>query len=118
MPGRAKLLEGDPTSNKVFVFESDPSEFLGGPVPVYIDSDDPRRYLVDTSFLPSPGDVPDPEESRRARDCGLVFPARRPCRRVVRALGVPEGACVPPGPGRLTPQATRGLATGGRLPGR
>jgi hypothetical protein len=68
MPGRAKLLEGDPTSNKVYVFESDPieydpSESLRGTVPVYIDSDDPRRYRVDTSFLPSPGDVPDPEES-------------------------------------------------------
>jgi hypothetical protein len=68
MPGRAKLLEGDPTSNKVYVFESDPigydpSEFLGGSVPVYIDPDDPRRYLVETGVLPSPCDVPDPEES-------------------------------------------------------
>ena len=68
MPGRAKLLEGDPTSNKVYVFESDPigydpSEFIRGTVPVYIDPDDTRRYLVDTSFLPSPGDEPDLEES-------------------------------------------------------
>jgi hypothetical protein len=26
--------------------------------------DDPHRYLVDTSVLPSPGNVPDPEESK------------------------------------------------------
>ena len=58
----------DPAAGKVYVFESDPigydpSEFITGTVPVYIDPDDPRRYLVDTSFLPSPGNVPDPEES-------------------------------------------------------
>ena len=58
----------DPGAGKVYVFESDPigfdpSEFIAGTVPVYIDPDDPRRYLVDTSFLPSLGNVPDPEES-------------------------------------------------------
>ncbi len=58
----------DPGAGKVYVFESDPigfdpSEFISGTIPVYIDPDDPRRYLVDTSFLPSPGNVPDPEES-------------------------------------------------------
>jgi hypothetical protein len=58
----------DPAGRKVYVFESDPigydpKEFLTGTVPVYIDPDDPRRYLVDTSFLPSLGNVTDPEEA-------------------------------------------------------
>jgi hypothetical protein len=58
----------DPGARKVYVFESDPigfdpSDFLTGTIPVYIDPEDPRRYLVDTSFLPSLGNAPDPEES-------------------------------------------------------
>ncbi|MBX6314157.1 MAG: DUF3592 domain-containing protein [Isosphaeraceae bacterium] len=56
----------DPAANKVYVFESDPlgydpSEFITGTVPVYIDPDDPRRYLVDTTSLPSLGNATDPE---------------------------------------------------------
>ena len=58
----------DQAAGKVYVFESDPigfdpSEFLRGTVPVYVDPADPRRYLVDTSVLPAPGNLPDPEES-------------------------------------------------------
>ena len=58
----------DPTTNKVYVFESDPigydpSEFLRDTVPVFIDPADPRHYLVDTSVFPSPGNVPAPEDS-------------------------------------------------------
>jgi hypothetical protein len=53
----------DPAAGRVYVFESDPigydpSEFLAGTVPVFIDPQDPRRYLVDTSSLPAPGNAP------------------------------------------------------------
>jgi len=48
----------DPVRNEVHVFHSknlwfDPSEFLKGPtLEVLIDPDNPRRYTVETSFLP------------------------------------------------------------------
>ncbi len=57
-PWRITAQWADPLSRKVHVFKSagirfDPKPFLGGEtVPVLIDPDDPRRYMVDLSFLP------------------------------------------------------------------
>jgi hypothetical protein len=54
----------DPAANKVYVFESepigyDPREFLARTIPVFIDPNDPRRYLVDLAVLPALGNRPD-----------------------------------------------------------
>ena len=61
----AKLREVCPgleDEHRIVAQWQDPSEFLSDTVPVYIDPADPRRYLIDTSVLPSPGNAPDPDE--------------------------------------------------------
>ena len=47
----------DPGSQEVHVYRSgnlwfDPSEFVKDTVPVFVDRNDPRKYVVDVSFLP------------------------------------------------------------------
>ncbi len=59
-PWRITAQWTDPLSRKVHVFKSrriwfDPTPFMKGEtVSVLIDPDDPRRYMVDLSFLPEP----------------------------------------------------------------
>jgi hypothetical protein len=54
----------DPSANTVYLFESDPigyhpKEYLAKTIPVFIDPNDPRRYLVDLDALPALGNPPD-----------------------------------------------------------
>lgn len=64
-PGSYRIVSQwhDPSVGKVYVYESDdlgydPSDLVTSTIPVFVDTQDPGRYLVDTSSLPSLGSAP------------------------------------------------------------